>query len=481
MAKPSSETPGPGRTPSLARAALLVLETPLLALLGALENAFAAESGAQEPIKSTIGGQAVLEGVMMRGDDLWTVTVRVPDGGLLSKMTPHKAWNRRRKLLGLPFARGPVVLADSMVVGLKAMNYSTEAAMAAEMAKERAKPAKPAKPSGKKGWLGEIISRGPRIEPPREESLLSESSPGSARKAPALENPGPEGAASSQERARGSIPSAPGAGAPGAPIQSGAESQAPKPAIGGFAMGLSVASGVALALALFVALPHVLSLWLGKALGFDEKGFMFHLVDGVLKFAILILYIKAIGLIKEIKRLYAYHGAEHKAIHAYEARLPLTPESARPFPAWHPRCGTAFLFLVLALSVLFFAIAFPLLFRFEALSGFKAALAGIGVKIALMLPLSAIAYELTRLASKRDKNRLFAAMIWPGLVLQRLTTSEPDLGQLEVAISSLESVLSFSKSPVEAPRALPGALKPQKAPFGLPGAGCPGQEARNGR
>jgi uncharacterized protein YqhQ len=340
-------------------------------------------AAAPEKDKAPVGGQAVLEGVMMRGDDVWTVTVRTPDGGLKSKETLHKAWRSRNKLLGLPLVRGPVVLLDSLVIGMKALNYSAEVAVASE---------------------------------PAEAPSASASAP-----------PAPE--------PRSSAP-------PAQKVQ-----DPKKPTFGTAEMVFSIVAGVGLALVLFVAAPHVLSLLMGKAMGFDERGLVFHLVDGLLKFAILILYIWGIGQMREIGRLYAYHGAEHKAIHVFEAKLPLLPESAAPFPTWHPRCGTAFLFLVLALSVLFFAIIFPLVFRFESLGRVQAALAGVGIKILLTLPLSALAYELTRLAGRHEKSRILGLMIWPGLLLQRLTTREPDRSQLEVAFSALESVLARRPAP----------------------------------
>jgi uncharacterized protein YqhQ len=365
---------------------------------------------------------------MMRGDDLWTVTVRTPDGGLKSQTTLHKAWSRRRKILGLPLLRGPVVLVDSLVVGLKALSFSAEEAAKAEPPKAAPAEASSIKkpPRSEEGPSPSVSGLNPAPGPASDGASASERAPASDQ-------------ACASDQAPDSLKNFPSSSIEAA-------NQAPdKPALSPWAMAASLIAGVGLAMILFVALPHLLSLLLGKAAGFDERGLFFHLVDGVFKFAILIIYIKAIGLMSEIGRLYAYHGAEHKAIHVYEARLPLTPEAAAPFPAWHPRCGTAFLFLVLALSVLFFAILFPVLFRFESLGRVGAALAGVGVKILLTLPLSALAYELTRLAAKKDQSRFFNAMIWPGLLLQRLTTREPDRGQLEVAIDSLERVLAFGR------------------------------------
>jgi uncharacterized protein YqhQ len=196
-----------------------------------------------------------------------------------------------------------------------------------------------------------------------------------------------------------------------------------------------------LAVGLFVVLPHALSLWAGRSFGFDESRMSFHILDGLLKFSIFLAYVWGIGLIPDIKRVYAYHGAEHKAIHVYEASLPLIPASAKPFPAWHPRCGTAFIFLMLALSILFFALVFPLFFRPEGMGMVQRTALGVGLKTLLLIPLAGLSYEITRLAGKPDSGLFWKILLWPGLLLQRLTTSPPDDGQLEVAMDALSKAV----------------------------------------
>jgi uncharacterized protein YqhQ len=180
--------------------------------------------------------------------------------------------------------------------------------------------------------------------------------------------------------------------------------------------------------------------------GFDEQSLWFHLIDGILKFAFFLAYISGIGLIPDIRRVYAYHGAEHKAIHVFEANLPFNPIEAEAFPAWHPRCGTAFIFLALALSILFFALIFPLVFHLEFPNRFFRFFLGLGLKIFLMLPLSGLAYEITRLAGRPNPGRFWSTLVWPGLLLQRLTTRNPDHSQLEVAFTSLKNVLEDQSS-----------------------------------
>jgi uncharacterized protein YqhQ len=209
---------------------------------------------------------------------------------------------------------------------------------------------------------------------------------------------------------------------------------------------LSLVLGIGLSLLLFVFIPHVLSLWMGNYGGFDESKLSFHAIDGALKFGIFLAYIWGIGLIPEIRRVYCYHGAEHQAIYVYEAGLELEPDSAMRFPTWHPRCGTAFLFLVLAASILFFALVFPLAFDFSHLARVPRALLGVGIKILFTPFLAAVAYEVIRMAGKQKPNPFWRALVWPGLLLQLITTRRPDRGQLEVAFCSLKAVLPAEKT-----------------------------------
>jgi uncharacterized protein YqhQ len=316
---------------------------------------------------------------MMRGPDRWTVSVRREDGQMETAITPYKGWAKRLPVLGKPMLRGAVVLLESMIIGLKALNFSAEiAARELDAAKE--------KPGDKAG---------------------------AEANAEAKDKPGAKGEAKESD----------------------------KPALGFWALAATLVTAFALAMGLFVALPHVASVLAGRFWGFDESSGLFHLLDGVIKFALFIGYVWAIGLIPDIGRVYAYHGAEHQAIYTFEAGEPLTPEMAARHPAWHPRCGTAFIFLVLALSILFFAAVFPFIFSTEGAS-IGRTVAGIGLKIILMLPLAGLAYEVTRLAGKSSPKSVWRVMLWPGLLLQRLTTRKPDTGQLEVALDALQKAVA---------------------------------------
>ena len=208
----------------------------------------------------------------------------------------------------------------------------------------------------------------------------------------------------------------------------------------------------AFGIALFVALPHALTYFIGKA-GVFENGTdnpLFHLIDGAIKAAILVLYIAGISLMKDIKRVFQYHGAEHKSIHASEKGEDLTIANARKHPTMHPRCGTSFLLFLVLTSVVIFSAVFPLL-GINPKTGtvlLDQALL-ILVKISLMFPVAAVSYELIRYTGNHMDNPLVRTLIAPGLWLQKLTTREPDDSQLEIALASLRRVLLLEKEPAQ--------------------------------
>lgn len=210
-----------------------------------------------------------------------------------------------------------------------------------------------------------------------------------------------------------------------------------------WAMAGTIAFAVGAGLALFVALPHLLTLWLGGLFqdDFGVKSLTFHIVDGVIKVAVFVGYIAAISLMKDVRRVFMYHGAEHMSIHAYEHDDPLTVECARVYPTLHPRCGTAFLLLVLIISIGLFAAIFPLLPK-PNWPSWLANLFFIGIKMPLMAPIAGAAYEVTRYAGKHSDEAWLKPIIWPGLMLQKLTTRKPTDDQLEVALTALKRALA---------------------------------------
>jgi uncharacterized protein YqhQ len=213
------------------------------------------------------------------------------------------------------------------------------------------------------------------------------------------------------------------------------------------AMAGTLAFAFGLAIAFFVVLPHLATVWIGMLIGTEltVDQLAFHAIDGVIKLAFFVGYIVAISQWKDIRRVFEYHGAEHKTIFAYEAGKPLTVESAAGESTLHPRCGTAFILAVLVISILAFAILIPLLLP-AGLTSLERNLLAVLLKIVLLFPVAGLGYEVVRLAGKYPDNIILRAASAPGLLLQRLTTKPPDEGQIEVAIAALKKALEMEES-----------------------------------
>lgn len=207
-----------------------------------------------------------------------------------------------------------------------------------------------------------------------------------------------------------------------------------KEEISPLAMAGTMIVAVAFSLGIFLALPLLITSLLGahfSAVG--RNSVLFNLTDGALRMALFLGYVSGISFMKDIRRVFEYHGAEHKAIAAYEAGVPLTVANARPYSCIHPRCGTSFLIAVIALSILLFSLipgAWPLWAK--------------GLARIILLPVIAgLGYEFIKYSAKRSENPVIKALMQPGLWLQRLTTREPSDDQIEVAIRSLDEALSM--------------------------------------
>lgn len=314
-----------------------------------------------------IGGQAVIEGVMMRAPRAVAVAVRRPDGEIVIETWPYQPITDRVRVLKVPFLRGAVVMVESLVLGIRALSFSAEAATEAERSSEEAAPAADAK--------------------------AASADPDAQRRKDRL-------------------------------------------AIAG-----TLVMSIALGLAFFVALPHLLTWGLGVVLGInlDADQAAFHLVDGLIKVVLFLGYIAAIGQMKDIRRVFQYHGAEHMSIYAWEAGQELTPENVGGWSRLHPRCGTSFLLFVILASIAVFTPVFALLPPLPIENPLLKNLAQVGIKLPLMLPVAGLSYEAIRLSSRFYRYALCRWMVSPGLWLQRLTTREPDTAQLEVAIASLQA------------------------------------------
>ena len=216
-----------------------------------------------------------------------------------------------------------------------------------------------------------------------------------------------------------------------------------KDKLSSWAIGSVMAMAFGVGVLFFIVLPHYLTGFLGHLFGRDlpVDHFLFHLVDGLIKAFFLVSYIYLISLLKDIKRIFEYHGAEHKCIYAYEAGEELTVSNARKYSTLHPRCGTAFLLIVVIVSILLFAALFPFLPKFPSLGRGLANLIYIGIKLPLLFPIAGLAYELIKLSGKKANHPVLRMVIAPGLWLQRLTTRPPTDDQIEIALRALQGVL----------------------------------------
>ncbi len=341
---------------------------------------------ADELFQSHIGGAAMLEGVMMRGRYSWAVAVREPDGGIYVEEHDVPGYGKKQPWRRWPLVRGCVSLVESLVLQFKAMGIT--AAHAYDFDEEEADGS---------GCTDEE----------REEAR--------AQAADRLK-------AEQEEAAR----------------------EADEKGLSGW-MAVSMVIGVVLGVALFVFVPAaVTNLFVGSYT--RENMFAWNIVDGFLRAAVFILYMWLIGFMPDIRRMFSYHGAEHKTIHCLEHGLPLTPENCRRFSRQHVRCGTAFIIMTLIISIIVFTV-FPSDLVAEAL-GFGEGGVGRFVVVLLsrvvLLPIVAgLAYEVTvRWAGSHPDNPLVKVVLAPGMAMQLITTNEPDDGMLECAIASMKAVVA---------------------------------------
>lgn len=287
--------------------------------------------------KFPYGGQAVIEGVMIRGPKIRAVAVRKPDQSIIIDTAPVTSIGDCLPFLKWPLIRGMVVLIESMVLGIKALTYSANQAFDED-----------------------------------EENLST------------LE------------------------------------------------LVVTLALGIGLSIVLLVIIPTTLTHWAAAAV---KDPFLNNLIEGILRLGIFLAYIVLISRMKDIKRVFQYHGAEHKTIHAYEAGQPLTVEQVQRYSVLHPRCGTSFLLIVMTIKIFVYA-----------LLGHQEDVVWRNVSRILLLPVIAgISYEILKMSARHFQNRFWRVAITPGLWLQKLTTREPDNQQVEVAIAAFNAVLEKDK------------------------------------
>ncbi len=285
-----------------------------------------------------IGGQAVIEGVMMKSPAGWSVAVRGPNGDISIK---REKTDPMTGFLKLPVVRGSVALFQALHIGIKALEFSGNVAYQEEA---QDKPVSP--------W----------------------------------------------------------------------------------SFGISIVAAIVLAVALFILLPLLLTKMAGNFLhGIAQSSLLFNVVDGTIRVAIFLFYVFAIGLWKEMRRVFEYHGAEHKVIYAYEAGESLTVDNAKKYKPYHPRCGTSFLLIVMVISILIFSFIpqqWPFIWK-------------AGSRLVLIPLIAGISYEMLKFSAKMKNNPVISLMVLPGLLLQRMTVREPDDSQIEVAIAAVHDVLNI--------------------------------------
>ena len=302
----------------------------------------------QGTFRTTIGGQALIEGILMRGPEKDAIVVRAPEG-LVTKVTERKFIKDKFPILGWPIIRGMATFLSSIVTGVKALMFSAD----------YFPDDKNAQPSKFDQWL---------------------------------------------------------------------EKHVPAEKLQSVLVAFSVVLSLGMTLVLFMLLPTFVA-----GLFHAKSAALHNLIEGVVKVLIFLAYLILCSKQKDVRRVFCYHGAEHKTIFCYEAGLPLTVENARIQPKHHPRCGTSFLFVVIIVSILVSSIVFPYI-------NWQNIWVRIGVKLLLLVPVVGITYEFNRAVGAHD-NKLTRILSAPGMWMQNFTTNEPDDSMLEVAIEAMKLVL----------------------------------------
>ena len=376
------------------------------------------------PCKTHIGGQALIEGVMMRGKNCWAIGVREPDGGLFSQEYPLSKKGNRPTWFSWPLVRGCVALVDSLALGFKALEIAANKAFDEEEEEEVAESSAPNDPelpalNSPKSCLADAGSSA------LNDMVSSELSTSDSGLSSNLES-----ASTSDFGLSSNLESASVSDSTDEGVLSKAE------------MTFAMVLGVVLAVALFILLPAGLSnVIVGE---YEQNPFVWNIVDGVVRVAIFIFYVWLIGRMPDIKRMFSYHGAEHKTIHCYEHGLELTPENARQFPRLHVRCGTAFLIMVMLIAIVVYTVI-PLdgVIASLGITGTAAFALLLVVRLVFLPVIAGISYEITvKWAGSHPENPLVKVVLWPGMQMQRLTTNEPDDSMLECAIAAMKLVVA---------------------------------------
>jgi uncharacterized protein YqhQ len=382
-----------------------------------------------------VGGQAVIEGVMMRTPNAYAIAVRKADGTIVNTAATLPKWSDKAPILKLPILRGGAVLLQSMGLGIKALNYSASEAFS-EVEEAQTAEVKvaltPAVVEGEGDFAG-LTGGVPGLFP----------LPTQKRSKDELQKGGTAAAASSIAFAlifnvllfiaaplllTNALFIAAGWAAPAA---TSSPSTAPQPQAGMPADRRQDAGAPE---------PWYTRTW-NSVRGYlhpVRPSVGFNLIDGLIRMSFFLIMIVSFSLLKDIRRVFEYHGAEHKTVFTWEKGLDLTVANARPQPRQHPRCGTSFLMIVMLVSIILFSII-----KFDSL------LFNFLVRIALIPVVAGLSYEIIRLSARKESGAFFKIITRPGVWLQNVTTKEPDDSQLEVAIEALKESLKLEPKPAE--------------------------------
>ena len=366
--------------------------------------------------KTSIGGQALIEGIMMKGPYKTAMAVRKTDGSIDLSEVKESRLRDRYKFFGLPLIRGMVNLVEAMVTGYKAMMRSADISGFTELEEQEAQKKQSHKDAGQETEQDEKAVM-PEQSCAADTGDIVPSDTETAGQTDAAQ-PGTETADKTEAKDPAKKDEKKGSSV-----------------VAGAAMAAGSVLGIVLAVVLFMYLPALAFKGIDAITPGDLK-FYKGLIEGVIKMAIFIGYIALVSLEKDIKRVFMYHGSEHKTIFCYEHGLPLTVENVRIQKRFHPRCGTSFMFLMFAVGILISSLLVIILPDFIISRNYL----WVPIKILLIPVICGLGYELIRLCGRHDNvlTRIIAA---PGLWIQRLTTKEPDDSMIEVAIAAMKDVI----------------------------------------
>ena len=406
-------------------------------------------------LKTHVGGQALIEGVMMRGKFNWAAAVREPSGNIYVEEHDLASGKKKNGWLYWPVVRGCRAFVESLMLGYKAL----EIAALHAYAEDGSDDSSATKEAGEAKETEKVLAGSSATCEESEFTVASEKRAfswkddfgnpdevidalGAQRTLEVVCEPAPEGEIADDGERTDAISSSSSAASKESPVVASKPDEEETVEFGKKEMAISMALGLVLGVVLFIVAPALIAnLIVGE---YDAHTLAWNIVDGIVRVAIFVFYIWLIGRMEDIRRMFGYHGAEHKTIHCYEHGLPLTPENARSFPRLHVRCGTAFLIMVMIIAILVYTIT-PLnaLIAAWGVPDGPAKLAlVIVVRILLMPIIAGIRYEITvKWAGSHPENPLVKVILWPGMQMQYLTTREPDDGQIECAIAAMQKVL----------------------------------------